>query len=114
MSNTPKLGIPTPISKHGFVHPLVKSTAIELARALYDKMASGSNEWYDKNHDTERWVGFMWKNLLPAARKQLAACLRSPNLDEKQKNEIADALIKDNELRVGRMRGLRRRLMTGS
>lgn len=109
MSNTLKLGIPTPITKHGFVHPLVRQTAIECAQALYERLAR-NNTWYELNKDRERWVAERWKDLLPNARQSLAACLRSKNLSEVQKREIADALIKDNELRVGRARGQTRRV----
>lgn len=112
MSNTPSLGIPTPISKHGFCHPLIRKTAIEFAEALYERLVL-NNVWYEQNHNRKAWVGSKWKDLIPQTRKTLAKMLTMPQYDEKTKNEIAEALIKDNEFRVGRMRGLKRRMMTG-
>jgi|SRR5712664_355501 len=96
------MGIPTRPNKFGWVHPLVKETAVGCAEALYERLAQDNN-WYSLNRNRKHWVGDRWRDLLPIARTHLAKLL-STNMEPRLKDEIADALIKDNELRLGRSR----------
>ena len=96
-------------SRDGWVHPLIKETAQECAQALYERLAK-NNLWYELNPNRAIWVGERWRDLIPAARKSLAGALNSPNLNKDQKDKIADALIKDNELRLGRARTQTKRI----
>lgn len=112
MSNTPTLGIPTPITKHGFCHPLIRKTAIEFTESIYERLAK-NNVWYEAHRDRKAWVGAKWKDMIPQVRKTLAKMLAMPQYDKKTKDEIAEALIQDNQFRLGRMRGLMRRAHEG-
>lgn len=91
-------------------HFLIVSTATEMAGAMYEEMAR-DNDWYRdwcRTHPNmkepqlqKRFILAMTPKLLDQARTTLAAMLNGP-YDEKMKADIADALIKDNELRRGR------------
>lgn len=95
-------------NKTGWVHPYVRAVAIELAEAMYEQLAgrgtAESNLWFQQNKNRPRYVNNTWPTLLPLARKALAKLLTQPNITVTQKNEIATALIEDNELREGRER----------
>lgn len=103
----------TPLSRYGFVHPLVKQTAVECAQAVYEALASRSNQWYAQNRNREVWVGRRWRDFIQVARQNLAKMLAQAHVDKATKDQIADALIKDNELRLGRARGQQREIRNG-
>lgn len=98
------MGIPTKPNKFGWVHPLIKETAIEMTQAMYEKLAM-NNLWYGLNRNRKRWVGDRWRDMIPIARTHLAKLLAMNGpLTVAQKDEVAQALIQDNELRLGRAR----------
>lgn len=84
----------------GAVHKLVASTAKEIAAAEYERFASKSNTFFAQYKDQDEWVRKGWRYFVVAARTTLAKLLET-NMDENLKEEIADALIKDNSLRRG-------------
>ena len=95
-------------NKTGWVHPIVKNAAIELAQQLYEKLAKDNN-WYAVNGEMDIWVQTSWGDLIPAARAILAKTLSSPSISVEMKDTIADALIQDHSLRHGRNRAQQRR-----
>lgn len=95
-------------------HKLVVDTAVQMAHELYDSMMM-QNQWWEEwkqlNPDASRYTlekRFVEKNLpllVPQARAALAKCLapgQAPGLTERQKEEIAQALILDNQLVAAR------------
>lgn len=91
-------------------HLRVRDVAVAMAHELYDTMMH-DNVWYDywkKQHPSmnarQLEDVFVRKNLgrmLPQARATLAQMLRTSS-DEKMKEEIYDALVKDDTLIKGR------------
>ena len=82
-------------------HHLVAKTAKEMARALYEEWASKSDLFYSEHRSMEEYADEAWPMFVEAARATLAKMLAT-NLSEELKNQIADALIKDNALRTRR------------
>jgi len=82
-------------------HFLVKKTAMDMAREVYDMYASYSNEFYKENKNQESYAQSSWHLFLEPARATLAKLLTTP-IDESLKNDIHHALIQDNALRSGR------------
>lgn len=97
-------------SKRGWVHPQIKEVAEGMAQKLYESLAARSNLWYEQNPNRDAFVARQWPLLIPQARATLAQMLASPAYDVEMKDKIAQALIDDQKLRAGRMRGLQRRL----
>lgn len=97
-------------------HKLIYETAREMAHELYSTMMS-DNEWYRvwkaRNPGASpkalesRFVNANVSQLLPGAREALAACLALPGFPEDQKDQILQALILDNTLKLGRGRMVR-------
>jgi hypothetical protein len=95
-------------------HKLVVDTAVQMAHELYDSMMM-QNQWWEEwkrlnpgasRHTLEqRFVNKNLPLLVPQARAALAKCLQPgqvPGLTERQKEEIAEALILDNQLVASR------------
>ena len=79
------------------VHHLVKTTAEGMARALFEEL-SLDNHWHKNSGFTEEaFVTLMAPGLIEQARHTLAGMLGGGFPDE-VKNEILDALVKDNSL----------------
>lgn len=87
--------------KESSAHTLVAQTAQEMAGALYEELAK-NNDWYLLNPDQKEFIERTWGSLIEQARGVLAKMLGSPNTPEEQKELIAEALILDNSLVVGR------------
>jgi Lon protease-like protein len=103
------MGIPTRPNKQGWVHPLLREVAIGFAQTLYERLAL-DNQWYALNKDRKRWVAARWPDMLPAVRTHLARLLGMNTLPDSEKMKIHDALVKDNELRLGRARAQEARI----
>lgn len=93
-----------------YAHKLVKETAVSMAHELYDVMMM-DNAWWQawqrqnpgvSRHGLEqRFVDKNLPLLVPQARVALAKCLQPgqvPGMDERQRDEIAAALMLDNML----------------
>lgn len=97
------------------VHFLIAGVAQGMAHEVYAELMQ-RNDWYslwkaefpDLNSKQleERWVSRNWGKFIEGARATLAGMLAQP-LDEVQKQDILDALIKDASLKKGRREGLR-------
>lgn len=91
-------------------HKMIAETAQSMAHELYDALMK-KNGWYavwKLTHSNmgpkaleAAFVKKTWPKLLGQARATLAGMLTGP-LDEGLKEQILDALIKDNSLQVGR------------
>lgn len=95
-------------NRRGWVHPLIKKTAQEMAEVLYESLARDNN-WYALNHSREAWVSAVWPDIIPAARATLTKLLGT-NIAEKLKEEIYVALCEDSPLRHGRALAQERRI----
>lgn len=93
-------------------HHLIAETAKDMARELYAKVMQDNDvyaDWKAQCNDitpelAERmFVKMTWPNLVEQARATLAAMLAQP-IAEVLKDQISDALIKDNGLKRGRTR----------
>ena len=92
-------------------HKMVAAVAKEAAGNLYE-VVMGDNkvfeEWKRQNPDVTpkqletRFVEKNWRKCLEFARATLATMLSSSTISEKVKDEIVDALVKDNQLVRGR------------
>jgi hypothetical protein len=93
-----------------YAHKLVRDTAVSMAHELYDAMMMHDNwwkQWQEQNPGVSRHTleqRFVNKNLpllVPQARAALAKCLQPgqvAGMTDKQRDEIAQALILDNQL----------------
>lgn len=93
-----------------YAHKLVRDTAVSMAHELYDAMMMHDlwwKQWRDQNPGVSRHTleqRFVNKNLpllVPQARAALAKCLQPgqvPGMTDKQRDEVAQALILDNQL----------------
>lgn len=91
-------------------HIMVRSVAIELAGAVYDEVMR-DNKVYEmwkevypalSGADMERaFIEMMWPKLIERARATLAGMLTG-NYSSDLKDQIADALIADNQFRAER------------
>ena len=94
-----------------FCHSLIKETAQSLARNLYEKLAL-KNDFFAVNPKEAPFVEKMWPVLIEDARATLVNMLSLP-YPEELKEQIADAIIKDNTLTRGRPDRVASRLRTG-
>lgn len=98
------------------IHKLVWLTAVEMAAEVFNTLAR-DNAWYAQyklEHPTLKSLDelqfhfatkVMGPKLIDGARATLTEML-ARNISEEMKIEIHDALIKDNELRLGRGKSL--------
>jgi len=92
---------PTP---GGHAHFQVADTAKALAAAAFEELAKDNARWAElklEGISQEDFVQRCWGAFLPQARATLAQMLTRP-INEILKEQIADALIKDNTLIYGR------------
>lgn len=83
-------------------HKQVAEAAKQWAGAWYEE-AAGNNDFYHnvlqpQYRSQEHFILQCWAQFIPVARAALAASLNDPNLPEKQKHEIYDALLLDKTL----------------
>lgn len=83
------------------VHKRIADVAYGLALMSYDKCASKSNEFFKIHPDAEKFAKVYQIKFVPLARQALAALLNDPSLDEKQKDEIMEALLADRTIPKG-------------
>lgn len=95
-------------------HKAVAAVAKAAAGELYEKMMGDNNfyaAWQRQNPDCSpkelerRFIARNWGKCLEFARKTMALMLSNPNVPEKVKEEIMDALEKDAMLMRGRKAG---------
>ena len=93
------------------VHFLIAETAEAMARSLYDDLMKDNRRYkafkklcpdLTPQELESRWIALWVPKLLESARATLAQMLTT-NIPEAQKETIADALVKDNILRRGRL-----------
>lgn len=98
-------------------HKIVAAVAKEVTGNLYE-VVMGDNkvfeEWKKQNPDAtqkqleSRFVEKNWGRCIEFARATLATMLNSAVLPESVKDEIADALVKDNQLVKGHRKSYQR------
>lgn len=97
-------------------HFMVRKAAMEVAGELYEKMMSNDalfKRWKELNPGLEggglekAFIMKNWPRCIPVARATLAVMLRGP-LADGLKEEIVDALHKDQTLRAGRPDNIRK------
>jgi len=82
-------------------HPMIRDTAVGMAEEYYEVLAY-HNEFRRLNPSRKRFVRLLWPKLLEQAREVLAGSLGEGSLlPEDQKELVAEALILDNQLRIG-------------
>lgn len=93
-----------------YCHTMIKETAVSMAHELFNNLAEDNDifkVWKEQFPDLptkeleKRFVQMMWPKLVEEARSTLTKMLTG-TLDQTLKDQIADALIKDNILRQGR------------
>lgn len=87
--------------KGKMVHKRIATIAYQLALMSYDKCASKSNEFFKIHPNPDKFAKAFQIKFIPLARQALAALLSDPSLDEKQKEEISEALIADRTIPQG-------------
>ena len=85
-------------------HRLVAKVAHEMAEDVYEENCGKAAGWRKLWPDRRLWVRTHRVYFLEAARATLARMLAGP-LPEHLKEEIKDALVKDNAFRVVREKG---------
>lgn len=92
-------------------HRLVAETAVQMTHECYEHHMSANNALYkafrENLSEKQARLAFVAKvapTLLEDARQVLADCLSQPDsvVPKEQKDQIADALIKDTDLRANR------------
>ena len=76
-------------------HWRVAKVAKELVGAQYEELAK-DDTFFKLHPDPKAFIAAHWPKYLGFARKALAYALQSAALNEREKIEIQDALIKDN------------------
>lgn len=99
-------------SNQPFCHSLIKKTAQGLSARLYEHMAKNSNAFFKKWPKPGPFIEATWGDFVEDARTTLVDMLTT-NIPEALKEEIADAIVKDNTLTRGREARLASRLRTG-
>jgi len=94
-----------------FCHTLIRETAESMAKSLYEKLAV-KNDFFAANPKETPFVAKMWPVLIEEARATLVNMLSLP-YPEQLKEQIADAIIKDNTLTRGRPDRVASRQRTG-
>lgn len=98
-------------------HKMVAAVAREAAGNLFDVVMEDNvvfEEWKRQNPDAthkqleNRFVEKNWGRCLEFARATLATMLSSSAISEEVKDEIVDALVKDNQLVRGRRQSYQR------
>lgn len=93
-------------------HKLVRQVAVAMAIDLYDELMKDNTRyaaWKKLCPELEpellmkMWVQQAWPSLIDSARATLAKML-TMNYPDNLKEDITDALIKDNMLRPGKVR----------
>lgn len=93
-------------------HKLIRGVAKAIAGDLWELNARQNvelSEWRKMYPELtlqqieRRFIRLMWPKLVDVARKQLVGLLSLENIPSVRKNEIAEALILDNDLRFGRI-----------
>lgn len=99
-------------------HKLVKETAVKFANEVYEQCMHDNTlyaNWKAQCPELtekiarKKFVALLYPRLLETARHTLATML-GQNYPESLKEEIADALVKDNFYREGRNRALAEKL----
>ena len=104
-------GAPIALPEGTFCHQLIADTAKSLARSLYEKMASRSNEFFKEVPSEELFVAKVWPGLVEDARSTLIDMLAG-NYPEELKEQIHKAIVLDNTLTRGRPERVGSRLRT--
>ncbi len=97
----PGLVLPRQPLPHAAGHKLVVKVAKEMAAEIYETFAKADNRWFAMNPSQDAYVKEAWPLLLEQARATLASLIAHTH-DERLKDEIHDALVKDNAIRSGR------------
>lgn len=92
--------MPKPKPRQVSAHQLVVKTAKDMAASLYEELAK-DNTWYRMNPNQAVFVEMSHGSLIEQARGILAKMLEG-DYPEQMKLEIADALILDKQLVLGR------------
>ena len=100
MAKTPK-GHQFGTKKRGSAHRLLAETAKEMAGAVYEVNAQ-DNVFYLRYPDQKAYIEQVWGSLIDQAKQTLAMMLANPLTPDHQKEIIAEALILDNQLVIGR------------
>lgn len=79
-------------------HELVAETAKGVAGAFYEIAASESDDFYRMYPKEKDFIRKEWSRFIDIAKKQLSAMLGMAHVDENQKAQIFDALIKHASL----------------
>lgn len=79
-------------------HILVAKTAEQMAEEIYEELAK-QNGFYMRHPVRQTWVDNTWPKLIDQARSLLASMLQLDEVEQKTKDEIYDALLKDSPLR---------------
>ena len=85
-------------------HRMVAKVAHQMAEDVYEENCSKTDQWRVLWPDRKAWVRSHRVYFLEAARATLAQMLTG-TLPEHLKEEIKDALVKDNAFRVDREKG---------
>lgn len=87
----------------GMVHFQVADTAKGLAREYWEQSATRSNDFYAIWKDPDSFVDRNWADFISIARSALTSLLADTMTDEKTKEQIYDALLKDQSVNVRRI-----------
>ncbi len=78
-------------------HELLAKTAKEMAAAWYEELAH-DNEFYAFYPKQQMFINREWKRFIDLAKQQLTLMLGNPAVEEWQKEQIFDALVKHASL----------------
>jgi hypothetical protein len=88
-----------------FAHKMVADLCVHMAHDLYQELVT-NNKWYKANPDETAYVNRVAPTLVSEARQILGSMLNDTNLSPDQKEEICEALVKDNGLPDSHTRGV--------
>lgn len=91
-----------PVKAKGMVHEQIAHTSKALAREHYDQLAL-NNKFYKAYPDVTEFANRKWPLYIDMARQILIGLLNKPGLDDKTKDAILDALLKDGAVNPKKM-----------
>lgn len=99
------IGERTRTTNGAMVHEMIASVAKAIAEKKYEMFAS-NNEFYKMFPDIKRYVALEWARFVPEARETLGKMLAVNTISQEHKEQIAEALMLDRTLPVGRIGGI--------
>lgn len=97
MSLDRKMGRKKKVENSKASHYMIAHAAMGVAGAAYEELAR-NDDWYAVHPNQKKWITENWHQFVPLVRESMVDALTDDNVSEKQKHEIAEALMLDGAM----------------